>query len=824
MSPRVRPFWKPPEIWLTWSLLAALLVTAIAAVEAAHWINDPLPLKAMALVGLLIGLILASLPVPAWAGLFAGLSGGLLLTFWQTAALLRGGDFEQRFVQVTLRVNAWAYAARTGGINNDGLVFSAAMIGLVLLLSIFAAWVMLRYESIWIAVTAPTFFLLISLSWSPPELGGYFYVYLFCLIVLVAQVHYSRMMREWRRRQARTLSFPVWSFLPVVFLIGLVVLSIAWIAPTGQVYDPASRLWTRISSPWQQVKNEFNRLFASLNPGAEGTSGSFGQSLAFRSTFKLTNTAVMAIRAPESHYWRTQVYDYYTGSGWLISEQMTLSPELQAKWMDHVPEYLERELVTQTVKVLVPQRGDLLFAAGDPRRALLPSQAKIFRVDPVEIRAFRQDDAAAARGADFAELAGQIRSANRSLADGQSEPLIADLQSGKIVETSAGALYLEEVNYNRGRIAWVNAVRVPQTPPDLLNLRSQEPLARGQEYQIVSAVSRATDAQLRTAGTAYPREIRERYLQLPGSVTPRVRALAEQITANAPTPFDKGAAIEEYLRHLTYEEQVPVPPPGQDGVDFFLFDSRRGYCDYFASAMVVLARSAGLPARLVSGFQPGDWDNEEGAYVVRELNAHSWVEVFFPEYGWQEFEPSSSRPLRQRGPPSESSFNPADEEIPAMFDEDFGFDEGDFDLTAFQPTGGTWFDRVYQFAAQRLVGNAALSQGLLWSAALMTLGLLLWRLWQAGLRRLAAVPRAYEQLCRLGVLLRRPRQPSQTPLEYGRVLVERLPVVARDIETIVHGYVRTTYGRSTPSAREQATVEESWRRIRAAIWRGAWRH
>ena len=84
-------------------------------------------------------------------------------------------------------------------------------------------------------------------------------------------------------------------------------------------------------------------------------------------------------------------------------------------------------------------------------------------------------------------------------------------------------------------------------------------------------------------------------------------------------------------------------PPDQDWVDYFLFDSKQGYCDYFATAMVVLLRAEGVPARVASGFAPGDFDPDTGISIVRENHAHSWVEAYFPRYGWITFEPSAIR-------------------------------------------------------------------------------------------------------------------------------------------------------------------------------------
>ncbi|MCG3089807.1 DUF4129 domain-containing transglutaminase family protein [Sporosarcina cyprini] len=136
------------------------------------------------------------------------------------------------------------------------------------------------------------------------------------------------------------------------------------------------------------------------------------------------------------------------------------------------------------------------------------------------------------------------------------------------------------------------------------------------------------------------------YLQLPEQVPDRVRELANSITENEESVYDKAKAIERYFRNngFTYDQQnVPVPREGEDYVDQFLFDTKRGYCDNFSSSMVVLLRSVDIPARWVKGFAPGESklnDQRERIYEVTNNEAHSWVEAYMPGIGWMPFEPT----------------------------------------------------------------------------------------------------------------------------------------------------------------------------------------
>lgn len=166
---------------------------------------------------------------------------------------------------------------------------------------------------------------------------------------------------------------------------------------------------------------------------------------------------------------------------------------------------------------------------------------------------------------------------------------------------------------------------------------------RASEYRVASNVQSFSAADLRATSTNYPSWIQIQYIALSEDIPPRVLALARDLTATAPTPYDRALAIENYLRTIPYTLELPAPPPDRDVVDYFLFDLKRGYCDYYATAMAVLARAAGLPARVAVGYATGDYDAARGEYIVTEANAHSWTQIYFPEYGWVDFEPTSAR-------------------------------------------------------------------------------------------------------------------------------------------------------------------------------------
>jgi hypothetical protein len=173
-------------------------------------------------------------------------------------------------------------------------------------------------------------------------------------------------------------------------------------------------------------------------------------------------------------------------------------------------------------------------------------------------------------------------------------------------------------------------------------------LTAASTYTITAFRPLTTQDALAADSEAVPAWLAERYLQLPPDLPDRVHRLALEIVRGHATPYEQAQAIEAYLRQFPYDLDVPLPPANQDVVDYFLFDLQRGYCDYYASAMVVLARSAGLPSRVVSGYSTGTYDPQTDAYRVVGSNAHSWVEVNFAGTGWLEFEPTAGRPMIPR--------------------------------------------------------------------------------------------------------------------------------------------------------------------------------
>ena len=164
------------------------------------------------------------------------------------------------------------------------------------------------------------------------------------------------------------------------------------------------------------------------------------------------------------------------------------------------------------------------------------------------------------------------------------------------------------------------------------------------QYEGDSSLPVIDPVKARSAGTEYPSEIRESYLQLPTELDPRIPELARRNTATANNPYDKAVALEVFLRRNYRYTLNLTGSPGRDPLAHFLFVNRAGHCEYFASAMAVMLRTLGIPSREVNGFLPGEYNDLGGDYIVRASDAHSWVEAYFPGSGWITFDPTPPGP------------------------------------------------------------------------------------------------------------------------------------------------------------------------------------
>jgi transglutaminase-like putative cysteine protease len=370
-----------------------------------------------------------------------------------------------------------------------------------------------------------------------------------------------------------------------------------------------------------------------------------------------------------------------------------------------------------------------------------------------------------------------------------------------------------------------------QRQMDVSVIRPLQVLRTGDEYTVVSSISTADAPSLRAAGTAYPQWVLADYLQVGGSITQRTRDLAVQIVtqANAGTPYDQAKAVERWLRrNIVYDEAISGPPPGVDPVDWVLFEDQRGYCNYYASAMIAMLRSLGIPARMAAGFSQGEWDGATQSYLVRERDAHTWVEVYFPGFGWVEFEPTAAQAPLDRPdtiPPQGDlqtatpflTNTPQPTPLPTLTPTPLPTSTPDpalgpepiipptvTPLPTPSPTPAVMptvvAPAIEQTQSRSLLTSilSALLYVLVVVIAVIALAVLvifiIWWLEWRGLGGLTPVQRAYALLERYAGYLGIRLSDSYTPFERRRVISDHIPKGDKPVRVITDMYVEETYG------------------------------
>ncbi|MDO9334653.1 MAG: transglutaminase domain-containing protein [Dehalococcoidales bacterium] len=340
---------------------------------------------------------------------------------------------------------------------------------------------------------------------------------------------------------------------------------------------------------------------------------------------------------------------------------------------------------------------------------------------------------------------------------------------------------------------------------DIAAVVSTQVIRPYQRYRVSANVTVTTPEELAEAGEDYPEWVTSHYLQLPDDFPSSVRNLSEEITKDAKTPYDKALAIKVYLRRFHYDQLVQTPPANSDGVEYFLYVAERGVCTEFASAMAVMLRATGVPARITTGYFRGELDEETGYYTIRGRNYHAWVEVYFPQYGWIEFEATPATPeiVTTAEILEDSNYNfsfSTGDELPFWMLEDpfgLGFEQSQ--------TQATFRRRSFPLPYIYLLSALTLIVIAIYSAreALDR--------WVRRLQRVHTADEAYQRMCLLAERGESGPFDYETPAEFSRRLTKYLPGQEDTIGLVTQLYLGVRYSpRKSIEEQDKIKMQKAW--------------
>nr|BBH95193.1 transglutaminase [Thermogemmatispora argillosa] len=658
-------------------------------------------------------------------------------------------DFNGSFPLLFAALRAWLVIALAGGTSSDDSIFLFLITALSFWLAYASVWLVYRTRLPLLMILLNGAVLLINLSNVPIGYLIFLFVFLCASLLLLLRFSLFESMRRWKRLGLRCADDLGWDFMQAGLLVSLAVVILSWILPGSYVNAEAAQIWDLDSNPWVQVENAWNRLIAVNGGVIPSNRGNFTNSLVLGGNPHLNNDVVFRVTSSEGGQYIASLA-YDTYDGRGWSTSPTYGISLP-KGQQIPPEGTPVHVVTLHITVVNP-----------------PGEQQPYLFTPWQ--------------------AGQLDQPAVVLVSKNTTSIVAVLRKGS--KLAAGDRYTVQAYVSSADVKTLESVPFPSEAPKLPS-NYEGPLPTNY----------------------YDPAILQTYLQLPPHLDPNIRILAEQITANAHTMYDKAVALENYFRSYTYSVDVQLPP-GDEPVSWLLFRSgHRAFCNYFATAMAVMARELGMPARVVTGYAPGDYDAATHQWIVRGTQAHAWTQIYFAGYGWINFEPSPGFPAFTRPQPNQYSSSTnnsitapgqggsAGAQTPPRLP--LPNDESQATGGGTQEGGLSWQQSLSYFALSVVFVLACL--------------LMLFTIWWRRLfRHLRLTAQIYGRICLLaswaGLSLRR----AETPNEYIQRLTHVAPEQAPLLQRLGDLYVRDLWA---PPGSPEHPASSGEMREAPALWR-----
>ena len=824
---------SPKEGWDTFLLMYGAVGISAWVLREADFVSTPGLMGVIFIAGL-TGMLMAKVrgliwPIPYVAGLLIG----LIVATYQTATLLEDQIALTGMFTVWDRVREWYDVAVTGGISRDLLPSTLYLLVLAWLLGYLSSWFLFKWINPWIGLMLSGVALLTTLSFLPDQFDSRFFIFVFIAMLLVARVSLVQREALWSKLEIGSITAIRNRLLsaPIILCVTTIIVIAAVGAPLRvYVVRTAIDVWNWGRDPLTVFEDDFARLFSGITSKNDVNGRFFGNTLPFMGKISFGGDVVMVANSKMPTYWLSRSYSHYTSKGWIAGK--TIKFNVGPEGLPPPPhESDNRELAFQRVQLTF--ESDDMFVGGN-----VDWVSHDAVVETLEPRVFHIDLKNSTFDSELPPDIQQLAEEFRRLLDPPPNRFIESL----IDEVLPDDLIVLDVIPGSESEQWRNQKvvtlrRKDPEIPEVVNWEFKRALPQEQPYTLYSFVSQATNDQLQVAGDEYSTFITDHYLQLPSTLPDRVRDLAERITQDAETPLDKVLAIENYLRNeggFEYSQDIESPPTNADGVDWFLFETKTGYSDYFGSSMTVMLRSVGVPARMAAGYAPGEVDIP-GRWAIRDRDSHGWTQAYFPGHGWIDFEPTTAWASLDRGELTvdvgASEDEAAEEAMNDLLDgitdqgsmtleeecelleqadpeeaEALGCD----DLLQPLPSDYTAVQAGWRPNALAIPAGIAL-------IVLAFVWLLGWLIWNLGLGKAGAAERYYIKMARLGTLAGVRRQPYHTPIDYAVAIGDAVPAASSGAQAVAWNFAIGRYAHLEASDDAIASLRDHWKKIRGGL-------
>ena len=811
---------------ITYVLLGLMALVVAWSVQLAGWGDSPVLIWTV-LAGTALGVAFAR-PIGPWPlRHLVGILAGVPFSIWQVSSSADGANVIARFGDTWTRLDIWFDIAQADGISTDPLPFSVFLSVIAWVIAYAAGWSLFKWRTPW----APSFIfgiaILTNLSY---RFGDFEYTFYFFAAIAIAMFAHLTLVNTRRRWDAAGIQYSHGISLDsivVSIVIGAIVITIAGFMPMYKIRpETLDRAWGAMKDPFRdRLEDQALRLFPNVGGNSSGDLRAFDQVLAFKGQIKFKQEPLFFVETRYETLNPARTYAVYTSQGWLagpvtqFNRQPADTLPLEGTLLERIA--VEQRLVSDDKKLGFAIPGDYALNIERPyiSEELPPLRVRLNMVEG-ELDPNLPDDVIT-----YAD----------ALRDIYLEPDVFGTLPVESVVRNLLPPDLEIIEFQEKSDALKSITVQRTTEPifDQVAARFIDRAEPGESVVVKRLISQATEKQLDEAGTEYPLWVTDRYLQLPETLPDQVAILASQIVseATAVTPYEMSVALTDHLRAFSYSQDIEGPGPKQDGVSYFLFetalepcqgasigsrcddDRPKGYSQYFGSALAIMLRTQGVPARMVSGFKSGVFDPVRGGFMIRDVDSHGWAQAYFPEYGWIDLESTPGAPQLVRGvlPELEVTFSGGTDSFAAGADL--------FIETGQDPIGtgdGPDLDELLSIA--RSENPVPIWPFIVGVGFVLTFigGVIAWR-WQFW--AMSPTGRAYAGMSRLGWLSGTGRRRYETPVEYALRLGETAADADDGGQVIARAFESEVYGARVVPDRTHEMVRAEWPAVRWALIR-----